>query len=143
MMGLTRADDPGARRLTDRVRAGGRTVFTYGTAADADLRMAEVVSSVAGVRYVASMDGQSLGEVSLPIPGRHLGLNSAAAVLTAYKLGIPMPTIVEALASFPGVRRRFELKGVARGVRVYDEYAYHPTSMTAALRCWVGHAEDT
>jgi UDP-N-acetylmuramate--alanine ligase len=41
---------------------------------------------------------------------------------------------VEALAAFPGVRRRFELKGMVGGVRVYDEYAYHPTSMTAALR---------
>src|SRR5204862_6913098 len=38
-----------------------------------------------------------------------------------------------ALPAFPGVRRRFELKGTADGVRVYDEYAYHPTSMTAAL----------
>jgi UDP-N-acetylmuramate--alanine ligase len=41
---------------------------------------------------------------------------------------------VDALAVFPGVRRRFELKGVADGVRVYDEYAYHPTAMTAALQ---------
>jgi UDP-N-acetylmuramate--alanine ligase len=130
---VTCADDPRTRRLADRVRATGTTVCTYGTAEDADLRMTEVVSSVAGVRYVASNDGRSLGEVSLPVPGRHLGLNSAAAVLTALRLGIPMPTIVEALASFPGVRRRFELKGVASGVRVYDEYAYHPTSMTAAL----------
>jgi UDP-N-acetylmuramate--alanine ligase len=45
-----------------------------------------------------------------------------------------METAVAALAAFPGVRRRFELKGTADGVRVYDEYASHPTSMTAALR---------
>jgi UDP-N-acetylmuramate--alanine ligase len=45
-----------------------------------------------------------------------------------------MAQIVDALAVFPGVRRRFELKGVADGVRVYDEYAYHPTAMTAALQ---------
>jgi UDP-N-acetylmuramate--alanine ligase len=72
--------------------------------------------------------------VSLPTPGRHIGLNSAAAVLAALKLGVAVETAVEALATFPGVRRRFELKGVASGVRVYDEYAYHPTSMTAALQ---------
>src|SRR6266511_3140063 len=83
---------------------------------------------------LAGLDGRSLGEVSLPVPGRHLGLNSAAAVLTALRLGIALESVVEALASFPGVRRRFELKGVAAGVRVYDEYAYHPTSMTAALQ---------
>ena len=79
-------------------------------------------------------DGRSLGEIRLPVPGHHLGLNSAAAVLTAVKLGIPLDSAVAALAAFPGVRRRFERKGVADGVQVYDEYAYHPTSMTAALR---------
>src|SRR6266508_1518255 len=128
---VTCADDPRARALAEQVPG---TVFTYGVAGDADLRMSEVASSVSGVRYVASLDGRSLGEVSLPVPGRHLGLNSAAAVLTALRLGIALESVVEALASFPGVRRRFELKGVAAGVRVYDEYAYHPTSMTAALQ---------
>src|SRR5437763_7844511 len=96
--------------------------------------MSEIVSTVSGVRYVATLDSGSLGEVALPVPGRHLGLNAAAAVLTVSRLGMPTGAIVQALASFPGVRRRFELKGVAAGVRVYDEYAYHPTSMTAALR---------
>ena len=47
---------------------------------------------------------------------------------------MPPDAVATALAAFPGVRRRFELKGVADGVRVYDEYAYHPTSMTAALQ---------
>jgi UDP-N-acetylmuramate--alanine ligase len=131
---VTCADDAGARRLAARARDAGATVLTYGEAVDADLRMSEIVSTVAGVRYVASLDGESLGEISLPVPGRHLGLNSAAAVLTALRLGVPLASVVEALASFPGVRRRFELKGVTAGVRVYDEYAYHPTSMTAALR---------
>src|SRR6266508_2514203 len=64
---VTCADDPGARAMAARVPG---TVYTYGEAADADLRMTEVVSSVGGVRYVATLDGQSLGEISLPTPGR-------------------------------------------------------------------------
>jgi UDP-N-acetylmuramate--alanine ligase len=108
-------------------------VHTYGEAEDADLRLTDIVSSVNGVRYVATVDGEALGEVTLPVPGRHLGLNSAAALLTAVRLGLSVESAVEALAAFPGVRRRFELKGTVGGVRVYDEYAYHPTSMTAAL----------
>jgi len=127
------ADDPGTRRLTALLRGEGRTVHTYGEAPDADLRMSGISSSVAGVRYAATVDGQSLGEITLPMPGRHLGLNSAGAMLTAMRLGVPAESIVEALGAFPGVRRRFELKGVVGGVRVYDEYAYHPTSITAAL----------
>jgi UDP-N-acetylmuramate--alanine ligase len=108
-------------------------VYTYGEAADADFRVTEVESSARGVRYVATLDGTALGGFALGVPGRHLGLNSAAAVLTALRLGLPPESVAEALASFPGVRRRFELKGEASGVRVYDEYAYHPTSMTAAM----------
>jgi UDP-N-acetylmuramate--alanine ligase len=130
---VTCADDPGARRLAERVRAEGIRVYTYGEAEDADLRLSEIRSSVNGVRYLATLSGEPLGEVSLRVPGRHLGLNSAAGVLTALRLGVPAEAVIEALAAFPGVRRRFELKGVAAGVRVYDEYAYHPTSITAAM----------
>ena len=130
---ITCADDPGARRLADRARAAGLRVETYGESPDATLHLTELRSTATSVRYMATVDGESLGEVSLPIPGRHMGLNSAAALLTALRLGMPVEKVLDALAAFPGVRRRFELKGVADGVRVYDEYAYHPTAMTAAL----------
>ncbi|MEQ4304464.1 UDP-N-acetylmuramate--L-alanine ligase [Plantactinospora sp. B6F1] len=131
---VTCADDPGTRRMAEKLRAEGRTVYTYGTDPGADLRLTDVVSSAGGVRYLATLGGQSLGEIRLPVPGAHIGLNSASAVLTAGKLGLPMDSVTSTLASFPGVRRRFERKGVAAGVQVYDEYAYHPTSMTAALK---------
>ena len=130
---VTCADDPGGQWLAPRAREAGVTVYTYGESPDADLRMTEITSSAGGVRYLGAFEGASLGEISLRVPGRHLGLNSAAAVLTCLKLGVPLESIVEALGSFQGVRRRFELKGTVDGVRVYDEYAYHPTSMTAAL----------
>jgi UDP-N-acetylmuramate--alanine ligase len=130
---VTCADEPATRELAARARAAGLTVYTYGEAEDADLRITDVTSSARGVRYLATLNGKPLGEVSLPVPGRHLGLNSSAAVLIGLKLGVPVESIVAALAAFPGVRRRFELKGTAGGVRVYDEYAYHPTSMRAAL----------
>src|SRR5262249_31155690 len=128
---ITCADDEGGRWLAGRARDAGVTVYTYGEADDADPRMSEIVSAASGVRYLASFEGASLGEISMRVPGRHLGLNSAAAVLTTLKLGVPLESIVEALGTFQGVRRRFELKGTVDGVRVYDEYAYHPTSMTA------------
>ncbi|MFI7543185.1 UDP-N-acetylmuramate--L-alanine ligase [Actinoplanes sp. NPDC049599] len=131
---VTCADDPGVRDLIAALRAAGRTVYTYGESEGADLRITDVVSSVQGVRYQATLDGRSLGEITLALPGRHMGLNAAAAVLTAMRLGIPLQKITEALASFPGVRRRFERKGTVAGVRVYDEYAYHPTAVKAALR---------
>jgi UDP-N-acetylmuramate--alanine ligase len=131
---VTCADDRAARRLAERMRAEGLRVQTYGEARDATLRLTGLQSTATSVHYTAELDGQSLGEITVPVPGRHLGLNSAAALLTTLRLGLPLDQVVEALAAFPGVRRRFELKGVADGVRVYDEYAYHPTAMTAALQ---------
>ncbi|MEV0003836.1 UDP-N-acetylmuramate--L-alanine ligase [Micromonospora sp. NPDC050980] len=131
---VTCADDAGGRRLAETLRAQGRRVWTYGESADADLRMSEVTSSARGVRYLAEIEGRPLGEIRLPVPGRHMALNSAAAVLAAYLLELPVAAAEAALAAFPGVRRRFERKGVADGVLVYDEYAYHPTSMTLALQ---------
>ncbi|MFI1988033.1 UDP-N-acetylmuramate--L-alanine ligase [Actinoplanes sp. NPDC020271] len=131
---VTCADGPGTGELIAGLRAQGKTVYTYGEAADADLRISDVVSTVSGVRYRATLHGEDLGEFKLALPGKHMGLNSAATVLTALKLGLSLEKIVEALESFPGVRRRFERKGIAAGVRVYDEYAYHPTSVLAALR---------
>jgi UDP-N-acetylmuramate--alanine ligase len=131
---VTCADGPGTEELIAGLRAKGKTVYTYGEAEDADLRISDVVSTVSGVRYRAELHGEPLGELKLAMPGKLMGLNSAATVLTALKLGLPLDKIAEALASFPGVRRRFERKGIAAGVRVYDEYAYHPTSVMAALR---------
>ncbi|MBW6434099.1 UDP-N-acetylmuramate--L-alanine ligase [Actinoplanes hulinensis] len=131
---VTCADGPGTEELIAGLRAAGKTVYTYGESAGADLRIFDVVSSVSGVRYRAELNGAPLGEFKLALPGTHMGLNSAATVLTALKLGLPLEKVAEALESFPGVRRRFERKGIAAGVRVYDEYAYHPTSVKAALR---------
>jgi UDP-N-acetylmuramate--alanine ligase len=127
------ADDPGARQVAEQLRARGRTVYTYGEAADADLRLAEITTSTAGVSYRAWLDGVELGRLGLPVPSAHLALNSAAAALVALRQQIPLEAVAAALAAFSGMRRRFELKGAAAGVRVYDEYAYHPTSMTGAL----------
>jgi UDP-N-acetylmuramate--alanine ligase len=130
---VTTADDPRVRTLAAAGRAEGRTVHTYGQAEDADLRVAEIASTVAGVRYRGWLDGKPIGELSVPVPGPHLALNSAGAALVALRLGVAVEEVVAGLAGFPGVRRRFELKGTVGGIRVYDEYAYHPTSIAAAL----------
>ena len=63
-----------------------------------------------------------------------MALNSAAALLAGLELGLPAEGLIDGLARFGGVHRRFELKGVAGGVRVYDDYAHHPTEVSAQLR---------
>ena len=81
----------------------------------------------------ATLDGEPLGRVTVRVPGEHMALNSAAALLAGLELGLPAAGLIEGLAAFGGVHRRFELKGTVGGVRVYDDYAHHPTEVTAQL----------
>jgi UDP-N-acetylmuramate--alanine ligase len=62
-----------------------------------------------------------------------MALNALAAVLAAAEAGAPVADVLDGLAGFEGVRRRFELVGTADGVRVFDDYAHHPTEVRAAL----------
>ncbi|TYP88309.1 UDP-N-acetylmuramate--L-alanine ligase [Blastococcus xanthinilyticus] len=126
------ADDPGAARL--RTRPGPARVRTYGTAEDADLRLVDLRVGREETSYTAVLDGAELASVRILVPGEHMARNSAAALLAGLELGLPASGLVEGLGRFGGVHRRFELKGVAAGVRVYDDYAHHPTEVAAQLR---------
>jgi len=130
---VTCADDPGARALASYARDLGLEVHTYGTAEDADLRLLDLTATGGSVAYQAVLRGRRLGTVTVAVPGEHMARNSAAALLTAVQLGLPEQQVVEGLAGYAGVRRRMELKGTAGGVRVYDDYAHHPTEVRAQL----------
>ena len=75
----------------------------------------------------------SLGEVRLPLPGRHNVANALAAIAVGPGALDPFPTIARALKEFTGVVRRFETKGERGGVLVVDDYAHHPTEIAATL----------
>jgi len=128
------ADDPGTVALAGSVRDEGRTVLTYGIAEGADLQVVRLSSRAEGTSYDATVHGTPIGAVTLAVPGRHLALNSAGALLAGVTLGLPADRMRDGLGTYSGVRRRFELKGVAAGVRVYDDYAHHPTEVAAQLR---------
>jgi len=125
-------DDPGAARLVGSGPTG--RLRTYGRHPDAHLRLDDLRVAADGTRYTAVLDGQSLGEVHIQLPGEHMALNSAAALLAGLELGLPAADLITGLARFGGVHRRFELKGTAAGVRVYDDYAHHPTEVAAQLK---------
>jgi UDP-N-acetylmuramate--alanine ligase len=126
------ADDPGAARL--RTVPTKARLRSYGRAEDADLRLVDLQVAQDVTSYTAVLDGRELGRVRIQVPGEHMALNSAAALLAGLELGLPADGLIEGLARFGGVHRRFELKGVAAGVRVYDDYAHHPTEVSAQLR---------
>ena len=72
-------------------------------------------------------------ELSLAVPGAHNVLNARAALAAAELAGFDLDAVAAALAGFPGVHRRLELKGERGGARIYDDYAHHPTEVRAAL----------
>ncbi len=114
-------DDPGVRRLLPRVAT---PVATYG-ATDADLS----VSLDGETRW----RGRRLGPLRLAVPGRHNVMNAAGALATALILGAEPDAAIEALRTFPGVERRFSVRGEEKDVVVVDDYAHNPRKVSAAI----------
>ncbi len=131
------------KAVLPRVR---RRVYTYGESAGADFRV-EVLERRAAPRmdagggaaaghwlFEVSAQGLVLGPFTLHVPGRHNVLNATAAVAVGVQLGVPPEGIARGLETFRGVDRRFQVKGVVRGVTVVDDYGHHPTEILATLR---------
>jgi UDP-N-acetylmuramate--alanine ligase len=72
-------------------------------------------------------------ELPLAVPGAHNLLNARAALAALRPTRVDLDRAAQALADFPGVKRRLELKGARAGARIYDDYAHHPTEVRAAL----------
>ncbi|TWP50254.1 UDP-N-acetylmuramate--L-alanine ligase [Lentzea tibetensis] len=129
---ITCSDDPGAAALASRAAALGIRVRTYGRTSS-DARIVDYKPLDGGGLASVSLDG-SLVDVRVAVPGEHMALNAIAALLAGLELGADQSCFLEGLAAFGGVRRRFEFKGRAGGVSVYDDYAHHPTEVDAQLR---------
>ena len=131
---LACADDAGARRITDYARAHGHRVLTYGESADADLRVSDVDTLPDAVEFTVEGPGVPRRRVRVgALIGRHMALNATAALGMAAELGLDLDLVTKAWAGFGGVHRRFEFHGEGGGVRVYDDYAHHPTEIAASL----------
>jgi UDP-N-acetylmuramate--alanine ligase len=131
---LLGADDSGSLRLVGPARAQGLQVRTFGQSREADVRVEALTLSGGGSSFDLVAAGRRLGRVELQVPGAYNAVNAAGALGLGLEVGLPFGDMARGLRTFAGVRRRFELKGVAGGVRVYDDYAHHPTEVsTAAL----------
>ena len=131
---VTCADDPGAARLAARAREAGTDVRTYGVSPDADVRIHDLTWTGDGWMCEVRQGGTSLGHVALQVPGRHNVLNAVGALTACAGLGFDPACLRAGLAEFTGTRRRFDFRGEAAGIRVFDDYAHHPTEIEATLR---------
>lgn len=124
------ADDPGAISVTKLIT---KPVITFGKSAGADVQLTRIDAS--GAQASLSLDYQGHQySATLRIPGEHNAINAAGAFAVLVGLGFDPAKALEHIAQFGGTERRFELHGEVRGVSVYDDFAHHPTEVSAALK---------
>jgi UDP-N-acetylmuramate--alanine ligase len=146
-------DDPGAAALAQRTAELGVRVLRYGSSPApagesspasgrgyrplGEYPLAGTLLSweQQGTEAVAHIQlaGEPVRVMRLSVPGRHMALNALGALLAAVEIGASADEVLDGLAGFEGVRRRFELVGTAASVRVFDDYAHHPTEVRATL----------
>lgn len=128
------ADDPGAQIVTRRARELGAKVITYGQSKDSDAVLELKPSGSVGSEFTVTYQGETYGPIKLLVPGVHNALNATAAFVAAMEQGCSGQQCVAGLQSFTGTHRRFEFRGEVAGVRIFDDYAHHPTEIDAVLR---------
>ncbi|MEE4023173.1 UDP-N-acetylmuramate--L-alanine ligase [Gordonia sp. PKS22-38] len=143
-------DDEGAARFAGRCADGladrGITVLGYGEGSHAALaptvnHVATLLSwaargagGTARVRFGAPLADPAVEcVIDLTLPGKHMALNSIGAAVACCVAGGELPGVLDGVAAFSGVHRRFEFRGRVGGVEVYDDYAHHPTEVRAVL----------
>jgi len=125
-------DWPEVRKIIPRMN---RRLFTYGIEESADLMARDIQIVGHETRFTVDYQKQELARASIAAPGRHNVHNALAAIATGLEMGLPVDSIVSGLASFSGMRRRFQiLYGRARGPVIVDDYAHHPSEVKAAVK---------
>ena len=127
---IVSADDPGARTVGQRV---GRTVRRFGLDPDADLRISDIVQSEDRTKARVRWRGGGSIALNLSVPGLHNLRNAVAALGVVEVMGGKLEPAAAALNEFQGVGRRFERLGEFAGVAVVDDYAHHPSELSATL----------
>ena len=136
-------DDPGSAALAERVAALGIRVLRYGSSDSPDHGPGQSLAGkllsweqqgTEAVAHVALHGELHPLVMRLAVPGRHMALNALGALLAAVEIGASADCVLDGLAGFEGVRRRFELIGTASAVKVFDDYAHHPTEVGATLQ---------
>jgi UDP-N-acetylmuramate--alanine ligase len=111
-----------------------RRYITYGFHSEAEIYAKNIRKGFMSVSFDATYKGRAIGDFDLPLSGEHNVLNSLAAIGVALELQIDIPMIKEALRRFGGIQRRFEFKGEAKEIKVFDDYGHHPTEIKATLK---------
>ena len=122
-------DDPYLRMLLGKVT---RRKKTYGFGKNNTYQVTDYAPTTEGTQGRIRV-GKDLIQLKLQVPGKHNLLNALATLAVSDELSIPRAMTLEALLAYQGVQRRFQKRGELRGVTFIDDYAHHPTEISATL----------
>lgn len=123
-------DDPNVREIASEAQCA---VQSYGLDAINDWTLSDLKAENGLTTYTAFFKDHTFGQLAVKLPGRHNCLNSLAVTAIMHHLGVPVDTIRAGLATFGGVKRRQEIRGIEKGITVIDDFAHHPTAVRETL----------
>ncbi|MBA2698331.1 MAG: UDP-N-acetylmuramate--L-alanine ligase [Nocardioidaceae bacterium] len=126
-------DDAGAALVADRALQRGLVTIRVGFADGTDLQAVRCTYAGETSQFDVRRGDETLGRVTLRVPGQHYIIDALAALAAGLELGYAFDELARGLAAFRGSGRRMEFKGEAAGVRVFDSYAHHPVEIAADL----------
>jgi UDP-N-acetylmuramate--alanine ligase len=129
--GVVCLDDPHVQSIIPDIK---KRLITYGLSSQAMIRARRPFFQDGISGFSVYREEKLLGEIRLPMPGIHNIVNALAAVAVADICEVPFHLTKVALDSFPGVQRRFTMRGRAAGVTVIDDYGHHPAEIRAVLQ---------
>src|SRR5262245_21030558 len=124
------ADDPNVREVVKEARS---PLQPYGCGRGEGWRGHVREAGLDGMEFEVSRDGALFGVFRSPLTGLHNLRNMLGVIAVAHHRGVPAQAIGERLRTFSGMKRRQEVRGVAAGVTVIDDFAHHPTAVRATL----------
>ncbi len=124
-------DDPNVQSIIQNLK---RRIITYGFSRQADVSAGNIkFNDDFSSTFTVYLRDKELGEIALPVPGKHNVYNALAATAVALEMDVEFAKIVEAFSQFKNADRRFQYKGEVDDIKVIDDYGHHPTEILATL----------
>ncbi|MDB4867445.1 MAG: UDP-N-acetylmuramate--L-alanine ligase [Cohnella sp.] len=126
-------DDENVRTIIPKV-SDVTNLVTYAIDRDADYTASEILLGDRCATFTVRRGNQTLGDVTLSVPGLHNVYNAMATIIVCLEAGAPFEGIAAAIRDFRGAKRRFQVLGEVRDMLVIDDYAHHPTEIQATIQ---------
>ena len=128
-------DNNNVKELVSKLHKGKFKIpiTTYGMSKNADIRADNLICEGLSTRFDVHKNTELLGSFSLSVPGKHNVLNALSAIALGMEIGLSFDATKEALQSFKGVNRRFQIKTHIEDIMIIDDYAHHPAEIKSVL----------